>query len=422
MPSSPYSGSRDPGLPSRRVRARTRTRSVSPAPPSPPPPQVTSGFAALGVPDAVCRALASAGVVEPFPIQAATIADALAGRDVLGQGRTGSGKTVAFAVPTVVRVSLSAPSVPGCPQALVLAPTRELAMQIEGVMRPLAAALDLSVASVFGGVSHAGQRSALRSGVDVLVACPGRLLDLMGEGSVSLAQVEVCVLDEADMMADHGFLPQVRRILEAVPAGGQRMLFSATLADGVPALVDRFMTDPVTRRVEDAPPPLLSHRVLEVPDEGSRARLVAGLCQEGPTVVFCRTKRRTRSLARVLSGMGVPAVELHGNLSQPARTRNLHAFSSGAVQVLVATDIAARGIHVDRVSRVVHADPPADHTAYVHRSGRTARAGASGEVVTLASAVQRADVLRMLERAGAVPRAPVAAGSGRTRARRGRRR
>lgn len=358
------------------------------------------GFGALGVPEPLCQLLAESGIRDPFPIQQATIPPALSGRDVLGQGRTGSGKTLAFSIPAVLNAAALPQPADRAPRVLILSPTRELASQIRQVVEPLAASVGLRTAAVFGGVPHASQRRQLEAGVDVLVACPGRLLDLMSEGSVRLGSVSVCVLDEADMMADHGFLPQVRRIMDALPPDGQRMLFSATLADGVPALVDRYLSDPVSHRVADGPPPRLTHRVLTVSSEEDRFRTLLRLCGDGPTVVFCRTKRRTRLLARRLAEQGVRAVELHGNLSQAARTRNLAGFVSGAAQVLVATDIAARGIHVDAVSRVVHADPPAEHTAYLHRSGRTARAGQSGEVVTLVSAEQREDVSRLLRRAG----------------------
>jgi superfamily II DNA/RNA helicase len=378
-------------------RVRARPTSATPAAPTASEADLAPSFAALGVPASLIAALADAGITAPFPIQAATIGDALAGRDILGQGRTGSGKTLAFAIPLVARLTGTASS-PGAPRGLVLSPTRELATQIAGVITPLATAAGLTVATVFGGVTHARQRTALRSGVDIVVACPGRLLDLAAEQSLTLSAVEVCVIDEADMMADHGFLPAVRRILDATGTGGQRMLFSATLADGVGALADRYLHRPASHTVAADAPPDATHR-LHVVTENTRVATVAELVGDGPSVVFCRTKYRAKTLARKLNSLGVAAVELHGNLSQPQRERNLAAFTSGAAVVLVATDIAARGIHVDAVATVIHADPPAEHTAYLHRSGRTARAGAAGEVVTVVTADQLGDVTKMLRRA-----------------------
>jgi superfamily II DNA/RNA helicase len=412
----------DQPLPARRVRARSRRRNPEPAaapsaaptqsqrvrarpgaalPSAAPDASVAAApalsFAALGVSAPLIAALSDAGITAPFPIQAATIGDALAGRDILGQGRTGSGKTLAFAIPLVARLA-GATSGPGAPRGLVLSPTRELATQIAGVITPLAAAAGLTVATVFGGVTHARQRAALRSGVDIVVACPGRLLDLAAERSLTLSAVKVCVIDEADMMADHGFLPAVRRILDATGSGGQRMLFSATLADGVGALADRYLHRPTSHTVAADAPPDATHR-LRVVTEDTKVAAVAELVDGGPAVVFCRTKYRAKTLTRKLNARGVAAVELHGNLSQPQRERNLAAFASGTAVALVATDIAARGIHVDAVATVIHADPPVEHTAYLHRSGRTARAGAAGEVVTVVTADQLDDVTKMLRRA-----------------------
>jgi superfamily II DNA/RNA helicase len=413
--------------PTPRVRARTRRQARSqpgqqPAPQTLPDRPLTgptarlvptpagedgsepaTSFADLGVPDPLIAALAATGITAPFPIQVATIRDALAGRDVLGQGRTGSGKTLAFSLPLVTRLSSGSTTASRSPRGLVLSPTRELATQIADVIAPLAATCGLTVTTVFGGVPYGRQRAALQSGCDIVVACPGRLLDLHAEGSLSLASVEVCVIDEADMMADHGFLPSVRRILDATPSGGQRLLFSATLADGVGTLADRYLDRPVSHTVAGEAPPAATHQVTVVA-EGRRVQVVAGLVGDGPAVVFCRTKHRARALARKLTALGVPAVELHGNLAQSARTRNLATFASGRAVALVATDIAARGIHVDGVATVVHADPPAEHTAYLHRSGRTARAGAVGEVVTVATDEQLTDTLRLMRRAKVDPR------------------
>jgi len=357
-------------------------------------------FVALGVPTVLAQVLAAQGLSEPFTIQTATLPDSLSGRDVLGQGRTGSGKTLAFALPLVARLAGNpVRSAPGRPRALVLVPTRELASQVAAVIDPLARACGMSVTTVFGGVGHGPQRAAFSQGVEIVVACPGRLLDHMNERTVSLDRVEVCVLDEADHMADQGFLPMVRKILDTTPASGQRMLFSATLAGGVDVLVQRYMNDPVSHAAGVEAPVLLEHRVLVVEDS-SRIDAVADFARKGRVVVFTRTKHRAKQLAAKLSAMGIGAVDMHGNLSQNARERNLAAFSDGTATALVATDIAARGIHVDDVPLVIHADPPIEHKAYTHRSGRTARAGAAGIVVTIASPDQVTEVRSLLHKAG----------------------
>ena len=363
-------------------------------------------FARLGVPAPIVAALAAGGIETPFPIQSRTLPDSLAGRDVLGRGRTGSGKTVAFAVPTVVALAKSTSArVPSRPRALVLVPTRELANQVAETIAPLAAAYRLSTTTVFGGVAQSRQVSALRGGVDVLIACPGRLEDLLKQGLVHLDAVEVTVLDEADHMADLGFLPVVKRILDRTPTHGQRMLFSATLDRGVDVLVSRYLHDPVTHSVDPvvAPVSTMTHHVFAVSDAGKAAvvRELAG--GQGRTLLFMRTKHSAKKLARQLTAAGIPSVDLHGNLAQNARERNLAAFSDGSVRVLVATDIAARGIHVDDVALVVHVDPPAEHKAYLHRSGRTARAGSGGDVVTLMTPDQRADVRLLAKQAGIAP-------------------
>ncbi|MDF1487760.1 DEAD/DEAH box helicase [Tessaracoccus caeni] len=363
---------------------------------------MTLDFAQLGVPSPFVSALAQRGITAPTPIQAATLPDSLAGRDVLGRGRTGSGKTFAFLLPLVTRLTQSGTRrQPKRARSLVLAPTRELAAQIHESLATLEGAARLTSTVVFGGVNQNPQAKALAKGVDVLIACPGRLLDLMNQGLVHLGSVEITIIDEADHMADMGFLPSVRRILQATPQDGQRMLFSATLDAGVSTLVKQFLHDPVTHEADSAHSPVstMSHHVLRVAAD-DRTQVVAELAAApGNTIVFTRTKHGAKKLAKQLVSLGVPAVDLHGNLSQNARTRNLDAFHSGRVSTLVATDIAARGIHVDDVSLVVHADPPVEHKAYLHRSGRTARAGAEGTVVTLELPAQRADVQSLLRQA-----------------------
>jgi superfamily II DNA/RNA helicase len=367
-----------------------------------------TSFADLGVPGKLVTALEEAGISTPFPIQAATLPDSLAGRDVLGRGRTGSGKTYAFALPVLARLSAarSSPRRPGRPRSLILAPTRELATQIEATIAPLAAALSLRTLTIFGGVSARPQVSALRAGVDILIACPGRLADHVSTGQAILDAVEVTVLDEADHMADLGFLPVVRRLLDQTPPGSQRLLFSATLDAGVDVLVRRYLANPVTHSVDSAVSPVaaMTHHVLRVRHDDRLPVLVDLAAAPGRTLVFTRTKRGAKKLTSQLVASGVPAVELHGNLAQNARTRNLAAFSTGDARTLVATDIAARGIHVDDVALVIHADPPAEYKAYLHRSGRTARAGASGTVVTLMTDDQVADVRDLTRQAGINPK------------------
>ena len=363
----------------------------------------STSFGALGVPAPLVDVLASSGITTPTPIQAATLPDSLAGRDVLGRGRTGSGKTIAFLLPLLTRLSANRSARrPGRPRALILAPTRELATQIDEAMAPLATAFRLTSRTVFGGVGQGPQVSAIRRGVDVVVACPGRLEDLIGQGHVSLDAVEVTVIDEADHMADLGFLPSVRRLLDATPARGQRMLFSATLDAGIGVLVRRYLHEPVTHEADSVQSPIstMAHHVLHVTPDTHLPVLLDLVAAPGRTVVFTRTKHRAKKLARQLNGSGVAAVELHGNLSQNARTRTMDAFHAGEARTLVATDIAARGIHVDDVALVIHADPPVEHKAYLHRSGRTARAGASGTVVTLMTDDQVRDVRDLTRRAG----------------------
>jgi len=370
-----------------------------------PTPAVPT-FAELGLPAAIVSTLAASGVETPFPIQAATLPDSLAGRDVLGRGRTGSGKTYAFLLPLVARLAESkTPRGAGRPRALILAPTRELVAQIDAALAPLAAAMNLRSVTIFGGVGAQPQIQKLRAGVDIVIACPGRLEDHVSSRHADLSAIEITILDEADHMADLGFLPGVKRLLDRTPKNGQRMLFSATLDNGVDVLVKRYLHDPVTHSVDSAQSPVsaMTHHVLHV-DSSARVNVLTDLAASpGRTIVFARTKHGAKNLTRQLNSRGVAAVELHGNLSQNARTRNLAAFSDGTASVMVATDIAARGIHVDDITLVVHADPPVEHKAYLHRSGRTARAGNEGTVVTLMHDAQVSDVRDLTRKAGIKP-------------------
>jgi superfamily II DNA/RNA helicase len=363
-------------------------------------------FAELGVPTSLTEVLTGLGITHPTPIQAATLPDSLAGRDVLGRGRTGSGKTYAFLLPLVARLSQSGrPAAARRPRALILAPTRELVGQIHEALKPLAQVAGLTTQTVFGGVGQNPQVQGLRRGADIVLACPGRLEDLIGQGHCSLGSVEVTVLDEADHMADLGFLPAVRRLLDQTPRNSQRLLFSATLDKAIDVLVKRFLNAPVTHEADSAQSPIstMDHHVLHIGREHRVPVLVDLASAPGRTVVFTRTKHGAKALTRQLNRSGVPSVELHGNLSQNARTRNMAAFHSGKAATLVATDIAARGIHVDDVALVIHADPPVEHKAYLHRSGRTARAGAAGTVITLMTDEQVRDVRSLTRAAGIKP-------------------
>ncbi len=362
-------------------------------------------FADLGVPARLAAVLADAGITIPTPIQDATLPDSLAGKDVLGRGRTGSGKTYAFLLPLVARLTDGRGAAAKKPRALILVPTRELAGQVHAALQPLAAAAGLTSLTVYGGVGQNPQVAGLRRGADVVVACPGRLEDLIGQGHCRLDAVEVTVLDEADHMADLGFLPAVRRLLDGTPRGGQRLLFSATLDKAIDVLVKRYLAAPVVHEADSVQSPIASmdHHVLHLRREHRLDVLVDLASAPGRTVVFTRTKHAAKALARQLNKAGVPAVDLHGNLGQNARTRNMAAFHSGEATTLVATDIAARGIHVDDVALVVHADPPSEHKAYLHRSGRTARAGAAGTVITLMTDEQRNDVRQLTRAAGIHP-------------------
>ena len=361
-------------------------------------------FIDLGVPAKIAAVLSAQGIDTPFPIQVDSLPDTLAGRDVLGRGKTGSGKTLAFGIPMVARLAVSSNNNQGMrkPRGLVLAPTRELATQITNALQPLAIAMNLRVTTIFGGVPQKKQVQALRDGVEIIVATPGRLEDLMAQGILKLDAIEITVLDEADHMADLGFLPGVTRILNATPRGGQRLLFSATLDNGVKKLVDKFLQNQVMHAVDEANSPVtqMTHHVLEASDAEAKKRLVYALASgTGRRILFMRTKHHAKKLAKALTQAGIPAVDLHGNLSQAARDRNLEAFSTGRARVLVATDVAARGVHVDGVDLVIHVDPPAEHKAYLHRSGRTARAGASGDVVTISLPTQRKDLSDLLSKA-----------------------
>ncbi len=363
-------------------------------------------FRELGVPADLAALLDQRGISHPFPVQSATLPDALAGRDVCGKAPTGSGKTLAFGIPLVVRATQGRPR---RPHALVLAPTRELAAQIEGELRPLAALRRLTVASFYGGVGFGKQLTALRQGVDIAVACPGRLADLVQRGDVRLDEVDLVVIDEADRMADMGFLPEVKRLLDQVRPDRQTLLFSATLDGDVDVLIRRYQDDPGRHEAEpiDQGPDRTEHHFWHTADHERvdlTARLVRG---HGPTIVFCRTKRRADRLTRQLTTAGVSAAAIHGDRSQPQRERALQAFAKGKVEALVATDVAARGIHVTDVACVIHFDPPADEKDYVHRSGRTGRAGASGTVVSLVGGEHRKTVSRMQRKLGLGTSGPV---------------
>ncbi|MFT6565168.1 MAG: superfamily II DNA/RNA helicase [Actinomycetes bacterium] len=367
----------------------------------------TPKFTDFNIPDPIIDLLRAEGIREPFPIQSATLPDSLAGRDVLGRGRTGSGKTLAFVLPVVTRLcSPRKKTAAGRPRAIILAPTRELANQINDVLSPIAAEVGLSTVTIYGGISPVPQLNALRRGVDIVVACPGRLLDHLRAGKLQLNAVEITVIDEADHMADLGFLPDVRKILDATPQTGQRLLFSATLDKDVNVIVRRYLHDPLTFDVDPGdrdPHADIDHHVLLV-DSGDRVAVIAELTKPGGrTIVFTRTRHGATKLREQLRKNGVSAVELHGMLSQSARARNLESFTSGRSSTLVATDVAARGIHVDDVGLVIHADPPAESKAYLHRSGRTARAGAKGTVVTMSTGKQIRGVRQLTARAKIKP-------------------
>ncbi len=369
------------------------------------PDDAAAAFASLGLPRALVRTLGRAGITVAFPIQAATIPDALAGRDVLGRGRTGSGKTLAFGLPMLTRIAAEGRGTARRPRGLVLVPTRELAMQVNDALAPFASALGLVTKTAFGGSAYRPQISALQRGVDVLVATPGRLADLIDKGYCSLDAVAVTVLDEADQMADMGFLPEVTALLGQTPARAQRLLFSATLDRDVDSLVDRFMHNPVTHETDAAVATvdtMAHHALLIVPHEKFDV-LAAIANRRGRTIMFVKTQAAVDQLVERLARVGVRAGALHGGKTQRLRTHTLIEFRTGRVDVLVATNVAARGIHVDAVSLVVHVDPPKHAKDYLHRAGRTARAGDFGTVVTLVLPRERRATFTMLERAGVDP-------------------
>ena len=358
---------------------------------------MTINFAQLGVPDTICRALARNGITQPFAIQATTITDALAGRDVCGRAPTGSGKTLAFGIPIAINVERAKPKMP---RALILAPTRELAEQIHEEIRSFAGQVRIGV--VYGGVGYGPQIAALRRGVDILVACPGRLEDLIEQGLVDLRAVDHVVLDEADRMADMGFMPAVRRLLEQTSSDRQTLLFSATLDGDVAKLTRDHQRDPVHHEVGEDTPDITAARHLfwKVPRAERTGVLAEAVGTAWPAIVFCRTRHGSDRLARQLDKAGIRTAAIHGGRSQSQRTRALSDFINGKVHALVATDVAARGIHVDDVAAVFHFDPPEDHKAYIHRSGRTARAGRSGVVISLLTPEQVKDAQRMQREIG----------------------
>lgn len=363
-------------------------------------------FAGLDMPAALLKTLAAQGVTTPFPIQAATLPNSLAGRDLLGRGRTGSGKTLAFGLALLARTAgLRAES--GAPLALVLVPTRELAQQVADALTPYATAVNLRLAAVVGGLSITKQAAALRRGAEVVVATPGRLKDLVERGDCRLGDVRITVLDEADQMTDMGFLPQITQLIQQVRPDGQRMLFSATLDRNIDRLVQRFLSDPVIHSVDPSAGAVttMEHHVLHVLDETDKKAVTTRIAaRDGRVILFLDTKRSADRLAKRLLAVGVRAAALHGGRSQPQRNRTLEQFKTGQITALVATNVAARGIHVDDLDLVVNVDPPADHKDYLHRGGRTARAGGSGSVVTLVLPDQKREMTQLMSDAGIRPR------------------
>ncbi|MER7625031.1 DEAD/DEAH box helicase [Streptomyces sp. NPDC126503] len=374
-------------------------------------PQIT--FGDLGLPEGVVRKLAQNGVTTPFPIQAATIPDALAGKDILGRGRTGSGKTLSFGLPLLATLA-GGHTDKKKPRGVILTPTRELAMQVADALQPYGDVLGLKMKVVCGGTSMGNQIYALERGVDVLVATPGRLRDIINRGACSLEAVQVAVLDEADQMADLGFLPEVTELLDQVPAGGQRLLFSATMENEIATLVKRYLTDPVVHEVDSAQGNVttMTHHVLVVKPKDKAPVTAAIAARKGRTIIFVRTQLGADRIAEQLREAGVKADALHGGMTQGARTRTLADFKDGYVNALVATDVAARGIHVDGIDLVLNVDPAGDHKDYLHRSGRTARAGKSGVVVSLALPHQRRQIFRLMEDAGVDASRHIVGGAG----------
>ncbi|MGW3241906.1 DEAD/DEAH box helicase [Streptomyces sp. NPDC001070] len=378
---------------------------------APDAPTVT--FGDLGLPEGIVRKLAQNGVTTPFPIQAATIPDALAGSDILGRGRTGSGKTLSFGLPLLTSLA-EGRTERKRPRGVILTPTRELAMQVADALQPYGDVLGLKMKVVCGGTSMQNQIYALERGVDILVATPGRLRDLIERGACALDQVQIAVLDEADQMADMGFLPEVTEILDLVPQGGQRLLFSATLENEIDTLVKRYLKDPITHEVDPSAGAVttMTHHVLVVKPKDKAPVTAAIAARKGRTIIFVRTQMGADRVAEQLRDAGVKADALHGGMTQGARTRTLADFKDGYVNVLVATDVAARGIHVDGIDLVLNVDPAGDHKDYLHRSGRTARAGQSGTVVSLALPHQRKQIFRLMEDAGVDASRHVVGGAG----------
>lgn len=393
---------------------RAKTPQTSAAPPrefrlpesSTPSLPPVDDFAALDMPAGLLKTLTAQGVTAPFPIQAATLPDSLAGRDLLGRGRTGSGKTLAFGLALLARTA-GLRAEPKAPLALVMVPTRELAQQVTDSLTPYATAVNLRLTTVVGGLSVTKQATALRRGAEVLVATPGRLNDLVERGDCVLDDVRITVLDEADQMTDMGFMPQITKLIQQVKPGGQHMLFSATLDGNIDRLVQRFLHDPVVHSTDPSAASVtaMEHHVLHVPDETDKKAVTTRIAaRDGRVILFIDTKRAADRLAKRLLTAGVPAAALHGGRSQNQRTRTLEQFKTGQVTALVATNVAARGIHIDDLDLVVNVDPPTDHKDYLHRGGRTARAGTSGSVVTLVLPEQKREVSQLMTHAGISPR------------------
>ncbi|MGW9420917.1 DEAD/DEAH box helicase [Streptomyces koyangensis] len=370
-------------------------------------------FASLGLPEGVVRKLAQNGVTKPFPIQAATIPDALAGKDILGRGRTGSGKTLSFGLPLLASLA-GGHTEKKKPRGVILTPTRELAMQVADALQPYGDVLGLRMKVVCGGTSMGNQIYALERGVDILVATPGRLRDIINRGACSLENIQIAILDEADQMSDLGFMPEVTELLDQVPEGGQRMLFSATMENEISSLVKRYLKNPVSHEVDAAQGAVttMSHHILIVKPRDKAPVTGAIAARKGRTIIFVRTQLGADRVAEQLRESGVKADALHGGMTQGARTRTLADFKDGHVNVLVATDVAARGIHVDGIDLVLNVDPAGDHKDYLHRSGRTARAGRSGTVVSLSLPHQRRQIFRLMEDAGVDATRHIVGGSG----------
>ncbi|MET7934846.1 DEAD/DEAH box helicase [Streptomyces sp. NPDC005322] len=387
----------------RGTRFRSQGEFALPATITPALPAAAT-FGELDMPVELLKVLTSLGMNKPFPIQAATLPNALAGRDVLGRGRTGSGKTLAFGLALLARTA-GQRAEPRQPLALILVPTRELAQQVTDALTPYARSLKLRLATVVGGMSIGRQAGALRAGAEVLVATPGRLKDLIERKDCRLDRVNIIVLDEADQMADMGFMPQVTELLDQVRPDGQRMLFSATLDRNVDLLVRRYLHDPVVHSVDPSAGAVttMEHHILHVHAADKYATTTEIAARDGRVIMFLDTKHAVNQLTKHLLNSGVRAAALHGGKSQPQRTRTLAQFKTGDVTVLVATNVAARGIHVDNLDLVVNVDPPSDHKDYLHRGGRTARAGESGSVVTLVLPGQRREMARLMADAGIAP-------------------